>query len=35
MGQPVVWLGPTDMPDGSKWALVADPEDHVIGLFGH
>jgi predicted enzyme related to lactoylglutathione lyase len=26
--------GPTDMLGGRKWALFADPEGHVIGLFG-
>jgi predicted enzyme related to lactoylglutathione lyase len=26
--------GPTDMPDGHKWALLADPEGHVVGLYG-
>jgi uncharacterized protein len=26
--------GPRDMPGGRKWALFADPEGHVIGLFG-
>jgi predicted enzyme related to lactoylglutathione lyase len=26
--------GPLDMPDGHKWALLADPEGHVVGLFG-
>jgi predicted enzyme related to lactoylglutathione lyase len=26
--------GPMDMPDGHKWALFADPEGHVIGLYG-
>ncbi len=27
--------GPMDMPDGHKWALLADPEGHVVGLYGH
>ena len=26
--------GPMDMPGGRKWALFADPEGHVIGLYG-
>ena len=26
--------GPMDMPDGHKWALLADPEGHVVGLYG-
>ncbi len=26
--------GPLDMPDGHKWALIADPEGHVAGLDG-
>jgi predicted enzyme related to lactoylglutathione lyase len=26
--------GPMDMPGGRKWALFADPEGHVVGLFG-
>jgi predicted enzyme related to lactoylglutathione lyase len=26
--------GPIDMPDGHKWALFADPEGHVVGLYG-
>jgi predicted enzyme related to lactoylglutathione lyase len=26
--------GPMDMPDGHKWALFADPEGHVVGLYG-
>jgi predicted enzyme related to lactoylglutathione lyase len=26
--------GPMDMPDGDKWALLADPEGHVVGLYG-
>jgi uncharacterized protein len=26
--------GPLDMPGGRKWALFADPEGHVVGLFG-
>lgn len=26
--------GPMDMPDGHKWAMFADPEGHVIGLYG-
>jgi uncharacterized protein len=31
-GRPLA--GPMDMPDGHKWALLADPEGHVIGLYG-
>jgi hypothetical protein len=23
-----------DMPGGHKWALLADPEGHVVGLYG-
>jgi predicted enzyme related to lactoylglutathione lyase len=26
--------GPVDMPNGFKWALLADPEGHVVGLYG-
>jgi uncharacterized protein len=26
--------GPMDMPGGHKWALFADPEGHVAGLYG-
>jgi predicted enzyme related to lactoylglutathione lyase len=26
--------GPMDMPDGHKWALLSDPEGHVVGLYG-
>lgn len=26
--------GPMDMPGGNKWALFADPEGHVVGLYG-
>ena len=26
--------GPMDMPGGHKWALFADPEGHVVGLYG-
>lgn len=26
--------GRMDMPDGHKWALFADPEGHVVGLYG-
>ena len=26
--------GPMDMPNGYKWALFADPEGHVVGLYG-
>jgi predicted enzyme related to lactoylglutathione lyase len=26
--------GPMDMPDGHKLALFADPEGHVVGLYG-
>jgi predicted enzyme related to lactoylglutathione lyase len=26
--------GPMDMPDGHKWALLADPEGHIVGLYG-
>jgi predicted enzyme related to lactoylglutathione lyase len=25
--------GPIDLPGGHKWALLADPEGHVVGLF--
>jgi predicted enzyme related to lactoylglutathione lyase len=26
--------GPVDMPNGMKWGLMADPEGHVVGLYG-
>ena len=26
--------GPMDMPGGHTWALFADPEGHVVGLYG-
>ncbi len=27
--------GPHELPDGHTWALIADPEGHVLGLYGH